>query len=175
MANTNLQPSQVTVPTKLIPLSQGKFAIVDKADFEWLSQWKWHYHNGYAKRTQWDGVINGKRTTHKVWLHREVNKTPKGFHTDHVNGDPLDNRRENLRKATPVENTRNSKMPSDNTSGYKGVRLHKHLVSKPWSARIANNRVTKHLGCFATPQEAYAVYAQAAKELHGEYYRECKL
>lgn len=63
---------------KKIPLTQGKFALVDDSDYEWLNQWKWHFHNGYA-------VMSGPRGTEKrehILMHREIMKTPNGkqFH-----------------------------------------------------------------------------------------------
>jgi len=70
---------------KRIKLTQEKVALVDDADFEFLNQWKWFYHQtGYAK------------SCHR-YMHRLINKTPKGFHTDHINRNKLDNRKSNLR------------------------------------------------------------------------------
>jgi len=88
---------------KKIKLSQGKHALVDSEDFEYLSQWKWcaekRRHTFYAVRSQW---IGGK--TKKTSMHRLLARTPRGMDTDHLNGNGLDNRKANLRSATRKEN-----------------------------------------------------------------------
>lgn len=107
---------------KKIPLSQGKFAIVDDEDFEFLSQWKWHLHkDGYAARTQWLPDTGGKKKN--FMMHRVLNKTPIGMHTDHINNIRLDNRRKNLRTATRAQNYMNQGKKKNTTSIYKGVSL----------------------------------------------------
>lgn len=83
---------------KEIPLTQGYVTLVDDADYEWLSRWKWHYHGGYAERG--DGVL----------MHREITDCPAGKEVDHINHDPLDNRRENLRVVTRWQNMLNRRM-----------------------------------------------------------------
>src|SRR5688572_24444050 len=103
---------------KLIPLTQGKFAKVDDADYECLSQWKWMVtHYGYACR-----FLQKDKKKRVIWMHRVINNTPDGMLTDHVNHDTLDNRRENLRTATHAYNNHNSRKRVDGvTSSYKGV------------------------------------------------------
>jgi hypothetical protein len=81
---------------------------------------------------------------------------------DHINGDRLDNRIDNLREATPAENQQNLKRRKNNTSGYVGVR--KSL--NKWQAIIAIDRKRIHLGNFDTIEEAAAAYAAAKAELH---------
>ena len=99
---------------KYIPLTQGKLAIVDDEDFEWLSQWKWHFNRKkYAART-----INHSG---KLYMHQVILNTPKGMLSDHRNGNGLDNRRKNLRACNVQQNKANSRLPKNNTSGFKGV------------------------------------------------------
>lgn len=106
-----VQPQDQSI--RLIPLTQGHNAIVDAADYEWLMQWNWrasfdhHTKSFYARH---DNVF-----MHLIICRRE------GRQTDHENGDTLDNRRKNLRPCTSKQNSRNSKKPCTNTSGYKGV------------------------------------------------------
>jgi len=153
---------------KRIQLTQGKFALVDDADFEWLNQWKWYAHKErntfYAMRN----VRVGLRWKH-VYMHREI--LGLGFDDkrqgDHINMDGLDNRRVNLRIATHVENGRNRGKQANNTSGYKGVRWHKH--AKKWQARIEVNGKCKHLGYFIAPEDAARRYDKAARKYHGEF------
>ena len=122
---------------KKIKLNCGKYTLVDDEDFEWLSQWKWHLTGkmGYVVRS-----AKGKN----IYLHRLVNKTPDGLQTDHINTNPLDNRRKNLRIATSSLNNINKKMQSNNTSGIRGVSWDK--FKKKWKARIWFNNKTITLG-----------------------------
>ena len=87
-----------------IPLSRGKIAIVDDADYDWLvAMGKWTLHSmGYAYR--WDRSVKPNKC---ILMHRVVNKTPDGLETDHINGNKLDNRSSNLRAATRTLNSFN--------------------------------------------------------------------
>lgn len=145
---------------KEIPLTQGKVAIVDDEDFEFLNQWKWYCgFAGYPTRMT-------ERPDHKpIRMHRVIMQTPRGMETDHINGNPLDNRRTNLRICTHAENDRNQRICKDNRSGFKGVSLHRDC--RRWDACIVGRR----LGKFSTPEEAARAYDAAAKELFGDYAR----
>jgi hypothetical protein len=86
---------------------------------------------------------------------------------DHINGNRLDNRIENLRLATHAQNNQNVSKRRNNTSDFKGVSLHQQ--SRKFRAQICINGRKKHLGIFATAQEAGHAYAQAAAQLHGDF------
>lgn len=155
---------------KHIPLTQGKVAIVDDADYEWLNQWKWcavKKKSGifYASRGQ------GKAT---IAMHRQILNIPEGAQADHRNHDGLDNRKCNLRLCTPAENQWNQK-PRKGISKYKGVCLlrgktHKGKQYKDkWRAYIKKNQKTRWLGCFQNEIDAAEAYDKAAKELFGEF------
>ena len=88
---------------------------------------------------------------------------------DHINGDRLDNRFVNLRKATRWQNAVNQGQRKNNTSGYKGVTWHSQ--AKKWAARIMVNRKSIRLGLFDDPKEAYAAYCTAAIFYFGEFAR----
>ncbi len=157
---------------KLIELTQGQFAIVDDADFEWLSKCKWYAQwnaklkRFYARRTEYPA--EGK--PYGVWMHRQILKLGRGDKrkADHINRlATLDNRRTNLRVATNSQNLMNQGIRADNKTGYKGVTK---LGSK-WQASIMAQGKWKYLGLFLTPEEASAAYYRAAKELHGEFAR----
>ncbi len=87
---------------------------------------------------------------------------------DHINRVKHDNRFANLRLATRTQNAQNGPKKSTNTSGFKGVHWHKRRGA--WVARIMVEREAIHLGCFANRQDAFAAYAAAAKELHGDFH-----
>ena len=86
---------------------------------------------------------------------------------DHINGDKLDNRIENLRSATVGQNQHNRKTNTNNTSGYKGVCWDKAM--KKWRARIKLEDKSIHLGYFTNAEEADKVVRAAREELHGSF------
>lgn len=88
---------------------------------------------------------------------------------DHINGIKSDNRIHNLRMATESQNAWNTRAPSNNKSGYKGVSF--HALGNKWQAHISKNNTKIYLGLFNTPEEAYGAYKKAAIQLHGEYAR----
>lgn len=139
-----------------ILLTDGQFATVDVGDFYSLNEFRWCFKpkgNGCSGGYAYRWVKNNKR----VWMHHEVIGIPKkGFVTDHINGDGLDNRRKNLRICTPSENLLNMGKNSRNTSGYKGVHFHAKL--KKWRARIRVNGKPISLGVFSNKKDADKAY-----------------
>ncbi len=161
----SLRPAHLTGGTmKQIPLSKGKFALVDDADFAWLSQWKWHVTAlGYAARNS--KSIKGRKET--IRMHRLIAGTPAGMDTDHRDGDKLNNQRFNLRIATRTENGRNRKPKKG--SEFKGVYLFKK--SGKWRAQIRVDRKLKELGLFILKEDAAKAYNAAAIEHFGGFAR----
>jgi hypothetical protein len=151
---------------KQIPLTQGKFALVDDEDFEFLNQWKW-----CASKSQWGFyAMRGFRKNKKqifVLMHRLVAKASIGVQVDHINRNGLDNQKSNLRLVNQFQNNANIGVCSKNTSGFKGVGWHKG--GRKWKAAISNNDKTIHLGLFIDPKLAAAAYDNAAIKLKGEY------
>jgi hypothetical protein len=147
--------------TKEIKLTQGKLALVDDEDFEWLNQWKWYYHDGYALRMS----LGSNRKS--IRMHRIIMNTPDNMEPDHINGNTLDNRKYNLRNCTHAENLCNSKIQINNASGYKGVSWNKQR--KKWSVKIVKNQIHIFLGLYISKEDAINVYNKKAKELFGEY------
>jgi hypothetical protein len=86
---------------------------------------------------------------------------------DHINGNRLDNRTENLRWVTACENARNRRVHSKKTDLPRGVK--KHGVR--YQSRLMCDGISYHLGTYDTPEEASEVYEATAEELYGEYYR----
>ena len=149
---------------KRIKLTQGRYAIVDDGDYEWLSQFQWYFHQGYARRD----VKNSKTgKTKTVFLHRVVNNTPDGMDTDHINQNKLDNRKENLRSCTMSQNLSNRTKQKNNTSGYKGVTWHK--LGGKWQAQIRIKSKFKYLGYFSNIHDAVQAYNIAAQDKFGEF------
>ena len=135
---------------KKIKLTQGKVSLVDNSDYEYVNQFKWHYHHaGYANRNY---LVNGK-TKHDS-IHRMLMNPPRGMHTDHINRNPLDNRRNNLRIVTNSINQYNRK------STNKGYSYDGRIKNKPWRARIRRNGKDYHIGYFKTAKQARLAYLE---------------
>lgn len=86
---------------------------------------------------------------------------------DHIDRNPSNNAILNLRPATQLQNSQNSSVRKDNTSGFKGVRFNKQ--SCKWFAQIFLNKKQTYLGCRNTPEEAYKLYKAAAVQHFGEF------
>lgn len=152
---------------KKIRLSQGKWALVDVEDFEWLSQYNWSYWKAPHAKYGYAGTnitFKGKRRFTK--MHNLIMGV---VGVDHANGNGIDNRRKNLRKANNFQQTWNTSKPITNKSGFKGVSLKKH--NQKWVAQICFNKQKFHIGYFNTPLAAHRAYVKKAKELHGEFAR----
>jgi hypothetical protein len=160
-----------------IPLTQGRFALVDPADYLALSRYKWRLCKTRGKKVVYaERSIrrpNGKYS--RLLMHRQIMQAKltairstlsANLVIDHKNGNGLDNRRANLRLATVAQNAWNAKKRNPR-SGYKGVWLagDKNL----WRAAIVCNGQRKHLGYFKDKRQAAKAYDKAAKILHGEF------
>lgn len=153
---------------KRILLNQNKFTTVDDEDFGYLNQWHWYIgHNGYAIRRD---IHHNKKDKRKTFhIHRLVLNTPDGFFTDHINGDKLDNRKENLRIADKTQNNFNRGIPKNNTSGYKGVSWDR--LRQKWEVSTTVRGKKIHLGRFDSKRDAALAYNQAALKYHNEFAR----
>ncbi len=152
---------------KRIPLTQGKFALIDDKDFDLVSQHKW-YADGRRRYTYYaraDILKDGdKKTT--LRMHRLIMNPANGMEVDHIDGNGLNNCRLNLRICTRSQNARNQH-PRGGSSQYKGVSWHKR--DKKWQVRIKANGNRSHLGTFTDEIEAAKVYDKAAKKLFKEF------
>ena len=136
-------------------------SIVDKSDFEFLNQWKWHLNqDGYAVRKV-IVLVEGKVKYGNIFMHRVINKTPEGSITDHINRNRLDNRKSNLRVASYSVNRLNSKMHTNNTSGVKGISWDKS--KNKWLARVWKNYKQIILGRYVNFNDAVFAREQAER------------
>jgi hypothetical protein len=146
-----------------IPLTQGQFALIDNQDYWLVKQFKWcaaHEHGLWYAKTRIGAAMPR--------MHQLLAGFPP-FALDHKNGDGLDNRRRNLRPATPSQNGANKKLSTNNMSGYKGVVWHK--LCKKWCAFIKIKGAQLHLGVFTCKKDAARAYADAAKKHFGKFAR----
>lgn len=175
MANRNSTSKQLPLPINgevfEILLTRGYISIVDAIDAD-LSKWLWCAEvdksgNAYAIRVEY---TKGQKPIIRR-LHREIiariigRKLTNKEQVDHINHNGCDNRRSNLRLATAAQNVQNRKRPKNNTTGYKGVTR----ARGAFQASIEANGKSIYLGRRKTVEEAYALYCEAAKELHGEF------
>jgi len=140
------------------PEAVAETVQVDPQDWEWLNQWEWIYHNGYAQ-----SHVDGKT----VLMHRLIANAPKGTVVDHINRDRLDNRRKNLRVVTVQANGLNRRPNVNNSSGETGVYK---TDNGNYRAQIAANDKDFNLGTYTTKTEAVHAYQLAhkrMKQLHG--------
>jgi len=158
-----------------IKLRNGKVALVDDIDFEWLSQFKWliRYDSKIKKpvgilRTASIGNHSNNCRKKNYHLHREILRAWPWDRrvVDHINGNIFDNRKSNLRICTQAQNCYNSRS-SKGTSVYKGVCWNKRL--KKWVAYIKKNRKQIYLGVFKKEVDAACAYNNAASELFGSF------
>ncbi len=152
---------------KKIPLTQGKFAIVDDDMFEYLNQWKW-----CAEKTTYDTyialrAIHLNNKTKKIRMHRVIIGNIKGGEVDHINHNTLDNRKCNLRLCTRSQNSQNRNKQRNCTSQYKGVCWHKRR--RKWIVQIKTKKKQIEIGFYESEVEAAKAYESKAKELFGEF------
>jgi len=152
---------------KKIQLTQGKYALVDDEDYEFINSFKWYYGQGYACRNE--RLPDGNRKTIK--MHRVIAKTPEDKQTDHINRNTLDNRKSNLRNVDQKDNAKNADKKSKATSKYKGVSYYKRKQDKygKWKANIQVDGKKINLGYFDSEIEAALKYNEAAKKYFGEF------
>jgi len=155
-----------------IPLTRGKVAVVDLVDGD-LGLINWNAQKGtvtwYATRSIGKKSPKGR---HHQFLHRVIADRiglPRELLPDHKDGDGLNCRRNNLREATPSQNTQNSRLRTDNKTGFKGVSW--SPSRRGYLAKIRANGERHVLGLFRTAEEASAAYERAAESLHGEFRR----
>jgi hypothetical protein len=148
----------------------GYDVLISPQDTEMVlsKRWRATFVEGKTRLYIVHSYKQGKKVKH-VYLHRMIMGSPGNLFVDHINGNTLDNRRENLRICTCAENIRNQKRNITNTSGYKGVSWNKQLGK--WVAFICVNYKNKNLGSFATAKQAYEAYCAASAKYHGEFGR----
>lgn len=144
---------------KEINLTQGKVALVDDEDFEYLNQWRWsaarYSDNIYYAASR----VKGKSIT----MHRLLMNSDKQRQVDHKDGNGLNNQKSNLRFANYSQNGSNRR--AWGSSCFLGVNIDRGKIY----ARITLNGQTLYLGRFKTEEDAARAYDRKAKELHGDF------
>ncbi len=126
---------------------------------------RWHLIRGYPVH----GYCTEDRKMKNIYLHRLITNCPKGLEVDHVNGNPLDNRKFNLRVCTHAENMMNLGKPKNNTSGYKGISWVRR--DRRWAVHVYAKGKHIYGGYFTDIHEAVKRYGDLMKKHHGEFTR----
>ena len=154
---------------KEIQLTQGKVALVDDEDYEWLNQWKWTYNQAGKTMRAVRHTHNGHHYKGCVFMHRLILDAPAELDVDHIDGNGLNNQRANIRICTRSQNFMNRMKQPGGTSMYKGVRWLKK--SGKWEARIKTADEHMSLGRYEDEKDAARAYNEAALKHFGEYAR----
>lgn len=149
---------------KQIILSSGEEVLVDDADFEKLSEFKWHKFKGVRSRTYYAVTLCNRKA---ILMHRLIMNAPNDLTVDHINLNGLDNRRENLRLATRTQQNANTRGQRRNKTHLKGVFKERNT----YRARITVNNERIHLGFYKNPVDAARAYNEAALRYFGEFAR----
>lgn len=162
-----IRPIRVEGDIAIIPLTQGKVAIIDAADIHLVEGHNWYAWKGvrgcfYARRNAKDGEDGVA-----FYMHKVISGIEGWNKTDHEDGDGLNNRRRNLRSASDSQNAFNTKRRKDNKSGVKGVCF--DSGNGKWLAQLTANGRNRFRGLFDSKEEAAAAYAEAARIYHGEF------
>jgi len=157
----------------VIPIYSKKHGVknmfIDGDDLEKIINYKLTVHN--KKGSELFYVITSIKNNDKfktVGIHRIIMQCPDGMDVDHINHNPLDNRKENLRICTRSQNIMNSRKLRNNvTSKYKGVHFQKNR--KKYRSRIMVNGIRYEVGSFDKEIDALNAYNEAALKYHEKY------
>lgn len=151
-------PVRVHGCVAVVELTRELVALADAADLHLIEGHIW----SASKRDR----IHYANSNTAGYMHRHILGLRGADHVDHRNGDGLDNRRANLRVATPFENMYNT---GPRTGQYKGVHYDKQTGR--WRAQIGANGVRESLGRYDRENDAACAYNKAARVMHGDFAR----
>lgn len=143
---------------KKIPIGKDLFVVIDDEDFALVSKFNWHKHSSSDSTTYYASA--------NVKMHRLIMDAKPGDIIDHINGDPLDNRKQNLRKCTNSQNQQNTHSRGG-TSRHKGVSFNKK--SGMWLGVFNYEGKRYYCGLFQSEDDCACAVDQKRKEVCGEF------
>lgn len=146
---------------KQIKLNKNKIALIDDVDLELTSKYKWYLHTGSKKPYVYTNDGKGN----SLLLHRLITSAPKGKVVDHINGNGLDNRRNNLRICSISENLVNQGPQKNNKSGVKGVSWN----MGQWLVQVKYKNKRVYAKRFKSLEQAREAYKIIATKYYGRY------
>ena len=157
---------------KKIQLKHGKFTLVDDIDFKSLNQNKWYilFDRQKDRLSAVVRVVRKDGNKRSVFMHRQILGVKPGEIVDHINHNPLDNRRENLRIVTHRQNCQNRRRNRNKKSSrFKGVFPSLNRWQAKMTIILLGKRHVLYLGCYSTEREAAEIYDRASRDLYGDY------
>lgn len=165
IGKSNEKPNRYEIDGDIIKVyffNSDSFFICDRQDEKLVRAGTWFLNNtGYARTKLSSGE--------SVLFHNLIIPNSSKVFCDHINGNRLDNRRENLRAVSRKQNSMNKGIYSNNTSGHKGVSF--NIGVGKWQAYICKDGVNKYLGVFDSIEDAVKARDYAESKMFGEYRR----
>ena len=155
---------QVEAEVYKIPLTKGKFALVDKEDYDVLNQWNWFLTSSGGK--EYAARVLPRPVHKQILMHRQLLGVVGKTEIDHKNGNGLDNRKVNLRKVSSQQNKWNSFKHKDNKTGFRGVVFAPHAKKFAVFVKTKNKRF---FGYFKTAEEAAKKHDEVVKQEFGQF------
>ena len=155
-------------PFRRIKLTRGYYALVDECDFERLNRHKWQVNVRNGRPRQAGRTERRNQKSRYLTMHRVIMNPPKHMIVDHINRNPLDNRRANLRLSTPQQNSWNRSCPRNSKgSKYTGVSLDRD--GQKWRVRIVIDGESRFLGYYDDEKAAAMAFDKAARKHRGHF------
>jgi len=160
-------PNDITIDgdVVIVHMAGGKNCVVNKEDYPLVSGVRWYKRKWRNTHYATTNTKDSNGVCHTVFMHRIILNTPTGYFSDHISGDGLDNRRNNLRIVTMGQNNKNHMTRKDNTSGYNGVSWSKKRCK--WIVHVGD----KCVGATPCLKKAIDIRAEQEAEIFAEFAR----